>query len=67
MGAAAARKQGVADYPLVAAGAQQYPDGRCVDVGLAEFIVDHRDVETQLPGVLRFELADLQLDDDVPC
>jgi len=32
---------------------------------VAELVIDHRDVEGELPGELVSELADLELDDDV--
>jgi len=56
--------QGVADDVVVAAGAQQDPDGGGVPVVVAQVLVDPGDVEAELAGVLGLEAADLELEDD---
>jgi hypothetical protein len=45
--------------------AQENPNGRLINRGIAEKIISSRQVEVQLAGKLRYKFADLQLDDDV--
>jgi hypothetical protein len=56
--------QGVADHPLVVAGAEQNADGETI-IGTSKQVVDSVDIEVQLAGVLRLETTGLELDDDV--
>lgn len=56
--------EGVADDVVVAAGAQQDPDGGGVPVGVAQVLVDPGDVKAELAGVFGLGAADLELEDD---
>ena len=51
-------------WVVVAAAADQDPDGWCVPIAL-EFVVDERHVEAELACILGLELPRLQLNDDV--
>ena len=56
----------IPDDVVIAARAEQDPHSRCMDVLVAEVVVDPRNIEAELPDILRLEPAYLQLDDNEP-